>query len=147
MIINKRAPVMVVGEIEVAATPEVVWEVITAIEQWPTWNPDVKWVSLNGDVVEGTQFRWKAGPETIISTIHQVERLLILAWTGKTLGVNATHVWRMDAQNGHTIVRIEESWEGLMARIFRDSSQKMLETAIETGLQYLKAEAERRSIS
>jgi hypothetical protein len=39
--INQRAPVIAAGEIEVKAVPEVVWDIMVAIEQWPAWNPDV----------------------------------------------------------------------------------------------------------
>ena len=40
--INRTAPVVGTSEIEVAAVREVVWDVLTGIEHWPSWNPDVK---------------------------------------------------------------------------------------------------------
>jgi hypothetical protein len=42
-----------------------------------------------------------------------------LAWTGKTFGIEANHIWRLKPRDGKTIVRTEESWEGLVANIFR----------------------------
>ena len=33
--INERAPVVGTSEIEIAAAPEVVWDVLTAIDGWP----------------------------------------------------------------------------------------------------------------
>jgi uncharacterized protein YndB with AHSA1/START domain len=145
MTINERAPVAAAGEIEVAADPEVVWDVMAAIDRWPSWNPDVTRASLDGELAEGTRFRWKAGPGTITSTLRRVERPRLLAWTGKTLGVDAIQVWRLEARGANTFVRTEESWEGLMARILRGPMQKMLQDAIDAGLRHLKAEAERRS--
>lgn len=145
MTINESAPVVAAGEIKIAAGPEIVWDVLAAIDRWPTWNPDVKAVSLNGQVAEGTEFRWKSGPGTIISTIRSVEQPRLLAWTGKTFGIRAIHVWRLESRDGHTVVRTEESWEGLMARILRRSMVRMLENAIDSGLAHLKAEAERRA--
>jgi uncharacterized protein YndB with AHSA1/START domain len=145
MMINKNAPVAAAGEIEIAADPEAVWDIMAAIDRWPSWNPDVKWASLDGGLAEGRRFRWRSGPGTITSTIRSVERPWLLAWTGKTFGVNAIHVWRLESRDGSTIVRTEESWEGLVARIFRGPMRKTLETAINAGLRYLKAEAERRS--
>ncbi|HSD58429.1 MAG TPA: SRPBCC family protein [Methanotrichaceae archaeon] len=145
MNINKSAPVIAAGEIEVAAYPEIVWDVMAGIDRWPAWNPDVKSAHLAGELAEGLTFRWKAGPGTISSTLQQVERPRTLAWTGNTFGIKAFHVWRLEPKDGKTIVRTEESWEGLLPRIFRGSMQKMLQRSIDAGLSYLKAEAERRS--
>jgi hypothetical protein len=36
------------GEIEVAASPQILWEVLTDIPKWPSWNPDVESASLEG---------------------------------------------------------------------------------------------------
>ena len=145
MLVNVNAPVRASGEIEIAADPEVVWEVLARIEEWPNWNPDVKAVSLNGEVTEGTSFQWKSGPGSINSTFRQVDRPRVLAWTGKTLGIRAIHVWRVEPKNDHSIVTSDESWEGLLPRAFRHQLQKMLEKAVHTGPLHLKAEAERRS--
>ncbi|MGH3117639.1 MAG: SRPBCC family protein, partial [Gaiellales bacterium] len=122
-----------------------VWDVLTAVERWPTWNPDVKTVSLEGSVAEGSVFRWKAGPGTITSTIQRVDRPRLIAWTGKTFGIDATHVWRLEQGHGKTLVRTEESYEGLVASILRRPLRKALETALTNGLRSLKVEAERRT--
>jgi hypothetical protein len=123
-----------------------IWDVLTAIDRWPSWNPDVKAVSTSGAVTEGTEFRWKSGPGTIISTIRRVESPRLMAWTGKIFGIKANHIWRLEPPDGKTMVRTEESWEGLVTRIFRARMQKTLQNAIDSGLRHLKAEAERRPI-
>jgi len=61
-------------QIEVNADPDVVWDVISSIEAWPSWNPAIKAASLNGPLDEGTAFQWKAGTGTISSVLRQVER-------------------------------------------------------------------------
>jgi uncharacterized protein YndB with AHSA1/START domain len=147
MTIIANAPVVAADEIEIAAPPEVVWEVIATVDGWPAWNPDVTWASLDGELAAGTKFRWKAGPGMIISTLRRVEPPRALAWSGSTMGIDAVHVWRLEPRGGGTLVRTEESWEGLVARILRGRMQKMLEDAIASGLRHLKAEAEQRSAS
>jgi len=122
-----------------------VWDVLTSIERWPSWNPSVKSVAMQGDLAEGSTFRWKAGPGTITSTIQRIEAPRLIAWTGKTLGIDAIHVHTLEPQAGKTLVRTEESYEGLVARLFRGPLQKTLDSALDDGLRYLKAEAERRS--
>jgi len=133
------------SEIEIAAAPELVWDVLTAIDRWPSWNPQVKSMEMQGAIAEGSQFRWKAGPGTITSTIRRVEAPRLIAWTGKTLSIDAVHVYTLEARDGKTFVRTEESYEGLVARLFRGPLQKTLDSALEEGLRHLKAEAERRT--
>ena len=145
MTIIANAPVVAAGAIEIAAQPEVVWDVMAAIDRWPSWNPDVKWASLDGELTAGSKFRWKAGPGTITSTLRCVEPPRLLSWSGQTMGVDAIHVWRLEPHGGGTLVRTQESWEGLVAWVLRGRMQKMLEDAIAAGLHHLKAEAERRS--
>jgi hypothetical protein len=146
MQINESAPVVGSAEIEVAADPEVVWGVLTAIDDWPSWNPDVRTASLEGELAEGSRFQWKAGPGTITSTIQQVDRPRLIAWTGKTLGLRAIHLYRLEPRgDDRTLVSSGESWEGLVARAFRARMQKTLDRATEAGLLHLKAEAERRA--
>jgi hypothetical protein len=143
--INRTAPVVGTGETEVAAVREVVWEVLTGIEQWPSWNPDVKSASMHGALAEGSVFRWKAGPGTSTSTLDDVEAPRRVAWSGTAFGLKAIHVYALEARNGKTLVRTEESYDGLVARLFRARLQKTLDGALESGLRHLKAEAERRT--
>ncbi len=137
------APVVSAAELEIDAPIDSVWTVLTTVEKWPAWNPDVKTVSLAGPFAEGSTFRWKAGPGTITSVVEHVDPPTVLAWSGRTLGIRAVHVWHLSAQNGKTFVRTEESYDGLMARVLRRSLQKTLDAALANGARYLKAEAER----
>ena len=110
--VNERAPVVGSSEIEIASPPQAVWDVLTAFERWPSWNPDVKSMSVRGGVAVGSQFRWKSGPGTITSTIRRVEPPRLIAWTGRTLGIKAIHVWTLEPRDDNTFVRTEESLEG-----------------------------------
>jgi uncharacterized protein YndB with AHSA1/START domain len=143
--INQAAPVVASGETEIVAACEVVWEVLTGIEQWPSWNPEVKSVSMHFAVSEGSVFRWKAGPGTITSTLEHVEAPRRIAWSGTTFGIEAMHVYALEARDSATLVRTEESYDGLVARLFRVRLQKTLESSLASGLRHLKAEAERRT--
>jgi hypothetical protein len=61
------------------------------------------------------------------------------------LGIDAVHVWRLEPQDGATFVRTEESFDGLVARLFRRSLRKRLDATLESGLRHIKIEAERRA--
>jgi hypothetical protein len=143
--IDEHAPVTAAAEIEIEATPDTVWDVLTTIDRWPSWNPAVKSMSMQGPLAPGSVFRWKAGPGTITSTIRRVEPQRLIAWTGKTLGIRAIHVYRLEPRDGRTFVQTEESYSGIVARLLRGSLQKTLDGALADGLRYLKEEAERRA--
>ena len=143
--IDERAPVVGESETKIEAAPEAVWGVLTAFDSWPSWNADVRSLSMRGDLAEGSEFRWKAGPGTIVSTIERVESPRLIAWTGKTLGIRATHFYWLEPRGQKTFVRTEESYDGLVARLLRRPLQKTLDRALADGLRDLKAETERRT--
>lgn len=144
MEINRDAPATAAGELQIDAYPQTVFAVMSAIEGWPSWNPDVKSVVVEGPVQPGTVFRWKAGPSTLVSTLHVVEPPEEIGWTGKTMGIRAIHVFRFHARGEGTLARSEESWEGLLASLLKGYSRRTLENGIGSVLAHLKVEAERR---
>jgi uncharacterized protein YndB with AHSA1/START domain len=131
-------------EIQIAAPPEIVWEVLTDFDRWQDWNPEVKSMSFDGPLAPGAMFRWKAGPGTIVSTVEEIDRPRYIRWRGRTLSISAIHEWRFEGRDGGTHVETEESFSGMLARILRGSLQKQLDRALEEGLEHLKREAERR---
>jgi uncharacterized protein YndB with AHSA1/START domain len=143
--VDRNAPLVWRAEIDVAAPPEAVWELVAGIERWPSWNPDVKSAALEGGLAPGSTFRWKAGPGTIVSTLRHVDPPQEIAWTGKTMGIAAVHVYRLEPRDGGTHVVSEESWAGLPVRLLPGRMAKTLQTGLEAGLSHLKSAAERRS--
>ena len=97
MEINRNASATAEGELRIDADPQAVFSVIAAIDQWPSWNPDVKSVELQGPVQPGTVFRWKAGPSTLTSTLQVIDPPSEIAGTGTTMGIKAVHVFRFQA--------------------------------------------------
>ncbi len=138
------APVVAATEIEIRAPQQVVWDVLTAIDRWPSWNPTVKSASLQGSLEEGAEFRWKAGPGTIVSKLEVVEAPHRIAWSGRSMGIKAFHVHTLEQRDGQTLISTEESYEGLIARLFSGRLRRMLDDSLRDGLRHLKAEAERQ---
>jgi hypothetical protein len=160
--IDRGAPVEAKGLVDIEATEVLVWEVLTDLERWPQWNPEVKSVSVAGPVAPGMEFRWstrfwegtvpvtgtrlRASAGTITSRFQEVERPKLLGWTGRLspLGIEAVHVWKLEAHNGRTRVLTEESWSGLAVKFLRGPARSMLQQSINRGLEALKSECERR---
>jgi uncharacterized protein YndB with AHSA1/START domain len=145
MEISRNAPATAAGELRIHADPQTVFAVISAIDRWPSWNPDIKSVTVQGPVQPGTGFRWKSGPSTLTSTLQVVDPPHEIAWTGTTMGIKAVHVFRFQASDGGTLAHAEESWEGLLARLLKSYSRKTLDKGIRSILSHLKTQAERRA--
>ena len=145
MEIDRDAPAVGSSEIEIAAGPDVVWDVLADVERWPDWNSDVKSVSVSEPLAPGVEFTWKSGPATITSTVQSADRPEMLTWTGRATGTRAIHTWRFEDQGGTTSVRTEESMDGWLVRLMRGRVQKVLQAGLDDSVANLKAEAERRA--
>jgi hypothetical protein len=146
MEVDHKAPAIGHAETEIAADPETVWDLLADIDGWPSWNPAVSTASLDGELRNGARMRWKAGPGTITSTFQKVDRPRELAWTGKTMGIAAVHVYTLRPVDAHhTVVTTAESWAGLLPRLASKRVTRTLQDALDAGLGHLKAEAERRA--
>jgi hypothetical protein len=143
--IDASAPAVARSEIAIAAAAEVVWDVLVDVTDWPSWNRDVKAATLDGPIAEGTRFQWKAGPGTIKSTFQRVEPPRLIGWKGTTFGIRAIHVHRLEPRVDQTVVTSHESWDGLLVRLLRGKMASTLQNSLDSGLRYLKAEAQRRA--
>ena len=146
MEIDRDAPVWAEREIEIGAPIEVVWDVLTGVDDWPRWYAEGESAAIAGPVAPGTTFRMKGrAPGTIKARIESAEKPHVLAWTGRVLGISAIHVWRLDRSEGGTRVQTQESMEGFPVRLLRAAMQKKLDSLLETWLRDMKIEAERRA--
>ncbi|SFU07469.1 Polyketide cyclase / dehydrase and lipid transport [Geodermatophilus amargosae] len=145
MDIDPDAPVQATRSVAIAAAPSLVWAVLADIQSWPNWNTDVRDVSVPNEVRPSATFSWRSGPGRITSTIAVVEPERELSWTGRTLGIHAVHVYRLQPWRGGTTAVLEESWTGLPTRLLRRRCQAMLNDALDSGLTRLKSAVENRS--
>lgn len=142
MHIDTTAPVTATGSITIQAPSSRVWQLLTDINNWPDWNPDIQSATLIGAVQPGSTMVWKAGPGTITSQLQHVDRQKELGWTGKTIGIKAVHVWRLQTDGKNTLVITEESWRGWPVMLFKKAAHKQLDKALQNSLRYLKRAAE-----
>jgi uncharacterized protein YndB with AHSA1/START domain len=134
-----RAPVAATSERLIAAPPEDVWRVLTAIDAWPAWNPAIQRATLVGPLTPGSVFQWRSGRHTIISILEQVEPPRRIAWRGRTFGITACHRYTLLPEPTGTRVASAETWEGLVVRLLRGRLQRQLQAALDDGLQALQA--------
>jgi hypothetical protein len=145
MDIDRGAPATAEGRIDIGAAPDVVWSVLADLSAWPSWNPDVKTMTVDGPVEAGTTFRWKAGSASLTSTLRSVDPPREIGWTGTTMGIKAVHVFTLEPSDGGTRASSAESFRGLIPSIFTGYSRKVIQRGIDDILARLKVEAERRA--
>ncbi len=142
--VNKSAPAIGVAQTLVKAPIETIWQVLSDFEGWPNWNKSVSRIHLNGPVKVGTTFVWVAGGSKIVSQLEEVDAPKRLVWSGKTFGIRAVHVWKFEKKDEGTHVHTEESFEGLIVRLFPGLMKKMLAKTLSQSVTALKMEAESR---
>lgn len=142
MEINSKAPAIARHEIIVNASSETIWELLTNINHWSDWNPNISEARLEGLIKPGATFRWKAGGTPILSTLQEVEPKRRMSWTGKVIGTQAIHVWILEPYENGVLVRTEESFEGWLVRLSRGMMQRMLDASLVSWLEHLKRKAE-----
>ena len=141
--INPNAPVISKSQIEIAAPVHSVWNVLTGISNWPSWQKAVTKTTVHGEIKEGTAFDWKAGGLSFKSKIHTCVPESMFGWTGKTIGTDAVHNWFFEARGTSTLVKVEESLEGILPKLFKGFFQKNLDDGLKRSLVELKMAAEK----
>lgn len=144
MNIDQNAPMTARKDIFIASPLEKVWAVLTDINRWPEWQPDVSSAKLEGNLTVGTIFRWKAKGFSITSTIKELKLGQRIGWTGSSLGMKAAHIWILEQQGNGTRVIIEESLSGWFPRILKIFDPTFLEKSLDKLLQALKIRAEQQ---
>jgi hypothetical protein len=143
MEIPRNAPAVASKEAFVHASPEDVWTVLSDLEKWPQWNESVKTMEVRGPVAPGTEFRWVAGRTKITSRLEEVDPPHRIVWSGTTMGIRAVHIWELTADDTSTKVSTQESFQGLIVRLFARRMGRSLERALAQSVEALKREVER----
>lgn len=140
---NAKAPVQCSKRIVIKASPATVWNVLTNIDGWATWQTKISKPILNGPLQPGTTFDWKTDGSGIHSTIHTVDPHQHFGWTGKTMGIYAVHNWTLTEVPGGTQVLVDETMEGFLARLLKTWFNKNLSSDMEFWLEQLKTQSEK----
>jgi len=145
MNIDYNAPLHAEKDILISAPVEKVWSDLTQIDQWTTWQPDVTSARLDGTLAKGAMFYWKAKGLNITSMIQTLDPMQSIGWTGKSVGMQAIHIWTFEQREDGTYVKTKESLSGWFPRILKLFDPGFLEKSLHRSLQVLKNHADRSS--
>jgi len=141
--INNNAAVKCKKSITITASSKKVWEILTNINNWNSWQTDISKSKLNSELKPNSTFDWKSGGAKIHSTLHTVDPFKQLGWTGKTFGMFAIHNWIITEKDKKTEISVEESLEGFIAKLLKNTFNKNLENDMQNWLDLLKQESEK----
>lgn len=101
--------------LEVQAKAEKLWEILTDVESWPSWQgtPFVK-VSKPGRITEGSTFVAILGGSKWNLAVTKAERPRKIVWVGRRLGLKGVHEWEFVEDQGKTRVTTRETITGWM---------------------------------
>ena len=144
--LNPAAPVRSRHTVRIEAPADRAWQVLSQVNQWPAWQPEIAYAHLPGPVQNGARFDWSAsGYLPIHSTLHTVEPGVAFGWSGAAFGSFAVHNWQFVSHEGYTEVSAEETMEGWLVRLLRPIMQPALDRANARWLARLKHAAEQGS--
>ena len=142
MQIDTQAPVQARETILIHAPIEKVWAIQSDLENWPSWQADVQSIQVDGELKEGTVFRWKAQGLTITSTLRAFAPPNQIGWTGTSMGMKAVHIWHFEAAPDGTKVTTEESLSGWLTRLLALFDKNFLQKSMAKSLTTLKERVE-----
>ena len=118
-------------QIDIKASAEKVYAILSDINNWPLWQSSVKKATINGTVEEDKEFKWKAGGMKINSKLHTVKSPSQLGWTGRIGWITAVHNWTITESNGESIVVVEESLKGFLSGTMKKSLREGMSRNLE----------------
>ena len=144
--LNPAAPVRSKHTVRITAPAEQVWQVLSEVNNWHSWQPDIAYAHLPGAAQDGAQFEWSAsGYLPIHATLHTVAPGVSFGWSASAFGSFSVHNWQLISQEGYTEVTAEETMEGWLVRLLQPIMQPAIDQGNARWLDYLKQTAEQRT--
>ena len=111
-------PITVRNETVIRTPAQLVWDVLTDVEHWPSWYRACRWVRIEsaGDGTRSLSFRWKAHPVELRSTVVAADRPYSFAIVADAPGLHAerTFILHPSPDQQSTMVVSHETQVGLL---------------------------------
>jgi hypothetical protein len=142
--IDENAPVVARHELPIRAPETVIWELLTDVPTWPSWQPDIVSARARTPLTPGATFRWRTAGLDIASTVYLVEAPRLILWGGLSQGITAVHQWNLIPFGAATLVTTEESWDRPPVLADPVNIRQALGQSLVQWLGHLKSAAEGR---
>jgi uncharacterized membrane protein len=135
--------------VEIAAPPQLVWDVFTEVERWPDWTSSVtSLVGLDAPALAvGRRFAIKQpGMSKLVWTVTEIEPGSSWTWVQRSPGVLVSARHDVIAQpGGRTLVRQQLDQRGVLGALVGRLMVKKTKRFLELEAQGLKARSEQLS--
>ncbi len=139
-------------QIEIEATPEIVWDTLVDFAAYPQWNPFV--VSIEGEPTVGAKLRATLDPPggkkaTFKPTVTAVEENSYFEWLGKIgfKGVfDGRHQFRIEPSPTGTRFTQSEEFTGVLAPLLMRMLDKSTRAGFEAMNSALKSRTEQTAV-
>jgi hypothetical protein len=142
MDVNRNAQIIVDLNAVIDARLQTVWNLHTAVDQWPTWQKDISQAGLTGPFAVGSSFAWQTHGLSIVSTVGEVDAMRRTVWGGPAHGIDGVHAWTFKETTAGVVVQTTESWDGPPIVADPDGMRAVLTSSLTAWLTALKAIAE-----
>jgi hypothetical protein len=146
-----KAAFFVHNQIDIHAPPDVVWDIIVHVEDWPNWYAGATDLTVSqgdrGRVTAGSMVRWKTMGLKFDSYVREFEPHTRFAWESRKPVIQGYHAWLLMPIAGGTRVITDESFNGFLAYLQGAFIPKKLHGLHQTFLEELKRKAEARAAS
>jgi hypothetical protein len=137
-------------EIWIDRPPAAVWQILTATDEYPSWNPFIR--HLRGQLQPGNRIEIEIGPPgsdpmTFRPVVLTVERDREIRWLGSLWmrGVfDGEHSFRLESEGGRTHLIQSERFSGLLVGRLTDSILRKTEEGFAAMNKAIKERAESR---
>lgn len=96
-------------------SPKEAWPWLVRASKWPEWYPDIKRVRIQDGQSElrlGSRFHWKFSIVSLDSIVEEFVPFERLAWTVRSIGIDAYHAWLIERLPLGCLISSEETQNG-----------------------------------
>ncbi len=93
---------------------DTVWDILTTIPDWPTWNSSIKKITTHNGLSSGSMFSWQSQKIHINSEISIVSKPTTFGYISSIAGSKMIQIWNLEkSSETQTIVTCEVSMQGV----------------------------------
>lgn len=137
----------VTNQIDIAASPQTIWDVLIEAESWPEWYEGAFNVELPRDATllsDGIEFSWKTMGQNFTSEVIEFEPPYRLGWESRKSTIKGYHAWLITPIEGGSRLITDESQFGFLAVMQRMFMPNKLRNLHDVWLAEIKERAEAR---
>ncbi len=115
----KKATFFVSNQIDVAAPPQHVWDILINVDSWPEWYAGASNLHLQSDtpgkLALNARLSWTIMDLDFVSTVKEFEPPYRLSWESRKSTIQGYHAWLLIPTDTGTRVVTDESQFGILA--------------------------------